>query len=241
MHERTIAGAYVTEGSTAISPTSTLGRFTYTRTLAGGVTIAFVQPIFRANLSIGTAYDFTIRIAAPQMELGAYPTSYIPTTSASVTRNADRFSRDNLFTNGLVSAAGGTLFLNFRIPFALRDNGNENISINDSTSQNSLFIYGGSSGNTYYIGKFLSGVFSNVYSSVVSPANNIKIAIKWNGTSADIFQNGVKVLSSTAFTATTSLQFLRSNTAGVGSIININSMALFPTPLTDTQCIALTT
>jgi hypothetical protein len=114
MHERTIAGAYVTEGSTAISPTSTLSRFTYTRTLAGGVTIAFVQPIFRANLSIGTAYDFTIRIAAPQMELGAYATSYIPTTSASVTRNADVISRGNIFTNGLITANGGTWFVELR-------------------------------------------------------------------------------------------------------------------------------
>jgi hypothetical protein len=213
--------------------TSSWQRFEISRTTAAASTaLAYVFSNASGNFDLWGA----------QLEAGAYATSYIPTTSsASVTRNADRFSRDNLFTNGLVSAAGGTLFLNFRIPFALRDNGNENIAINDSTSQNSLFIYGGSSGNTYYIGKFLSGVFSNIYSSVVSPANNIKIAIKWNGTSADIFQNGVKVLSSTAFTATTSLQFLRSNTAGVGSIININSMALFPTPLTDTQCIALTT
>jgi hypothetical protein len=238
--ERTAAGVFVTSGGTAIVPTSNLERFTFTRTLVGGATVERTQPTIRAVLVIGAAYDFTIRIAAPQMELGAYATTFIPTTTAAVTRLSDRFSRGDLFTNGLVSAAGGTLFLDLRIPFALRDNGNENISLSDATAQNQLFLYGGIGGNTYILAKIVSGVSSNVYFSPVSTANNIKIAIKWNGTSADVFQNGVKVVSSTAFTATTSLQFLRSNNA-VGSIVQINQSALFPVPMTDEKCIEITT
>lgn len=224
-----------------ITPSANLQRFSYTRTLAGGATTASIQPGIQFALVVGQSYDFTIRIAAPQMELGAYATTWVPTTTAAVTRLVDRYSRNDLFTNGLVSAAGGTLILDLRIPFALRDNGNDNISISDATGQNQLFIYGGTSGNTYVFGKFLSGTFSNVYFSVANPANNIKIAIKWNGTSADIFQNGVKVVSATAFTATTSLQILRSNTSGVGSIVQINQMLLVPNPLSDAQCIQLTT
>jgi hypothetical protein len=211
-------------------------RVTRTFTTPAGCTSIQVWYLASSSSSSVTAHFWGF-----QAEVGAYATSYIPTTTAAVTRLADSFSRNDLFTNGLVSAAGGTLFLDFRIPLELRDNGNEIVAINDSTSQNSLFIYGGSSPFTYIIGKFISGVFSNAYFSLVSPANNIKIAIKWNGTSADIFQNGVKVVSATAFTATTSLQFLRSNSSGVGAIVTINQSALFPTPLTDAQCVELTT
>jgi hypothetical protein len=240
MHERTIAGAYVTEGSIAISPTSTLGRFTYTRTLAGGVTVAFVQPIFRANLSIGTAYDFTIRIAAPQMELGAYPTTYIPTTSTSVTRNSDVISRSNIFTNGYITSAGGTWFVNFK----------GNVDLNRSGSAGGLFLNTGTislAGDGFLfrnpstfsqkmsIIKYNSGTPSTLYNTLTE---NVKAAIKWNGTTADVFVNGVKVVSATAFTVTNMENLIGE---GQNRTLQINSMALYPIPLSDTELINLTT
>ena len=181
----------------------------------------------------------TLFLWGAQLEAGAYPTSYIPTTSASVTRNADVISRGNIFTNGLITASGGTWFVNLRMPTRLRDNGNTIMSITD-TILNDISLSGGLSGNTYVISKNVNGIFSNIYISTVNQNNPIKLAIKWNGTTADVFQNGVKVVSATAFTAT-SMQSFRTRPSGVGAPAFINSMALFPTPLTDTQCIALTT
>jgi hypothetical protein len=49
-----------------------------------------------------------------QLEAGSYATSYIPTTTASVTSNADSITRNNIYTNGLITAAGGTWFVEFR-------------------------------------------------------------------------------------------------------------------------------
>jgi hypothetical protein len=177
-----------------------------------------------------------------QLEAGAYATSYIPTSSASVTRNADVISRGNIFTNGLITASGGTWFVDLR--------GNSSVAA-ATTTELCLGIgatstgYGGAgslslwnfstSATRIQILKQVGGVFTNLYTTTTDTS---KIAIKWNGTTADVFVNGVKVIAATSFTPTAMEFFFGS---GARRFTNINSMALFPTPLTDTQCIALTT
>jgi hypothetical protein len=213
-----------------------LGRFTYTRTLAGGVTVAFVQPIFRANLSIGTAYDFTIRIAAPQMELGAYPTTYIPTSSASVTRNADSFALSNVFTNDLISSAGGTWVMELRnnIPY-IRDAFASALLLG-TTSTLGLSIGHTTTGvsQRLAIRKFVSGSGIPIWTTTATAS---KIAIKWNGTTADVFENGVKVVSANSFVGT----LMNDLFGSAGDVPRyINSMALYNTPLSDDECIAKT-
>ncbi len=171
-----------------------------------------------------------------QLEAGAYATSYIPTTSASVTRNADIISRGNIFTNGLITASGGTWFVDLSNNRALaRDASANGLYLTDATAISFGFrIKSSASPLRYFIAKVIGGVETSLY---LTSANTSKVAIKWNGTTADVFENGVKVVTATAFT-NTAMQVLASN---VSTPVNINSMALFPTPLTDTQCIALTT
>jgi hypothetical protein len=174
-----------------------------------------------------------------QLEAGAYPTSYIPTSSASVTRNADVISRGNIFTNGLITASGGTWFVDLSNNLSLvRDVYSTGLFVGDTTgAANSLAIRNaGGTANRLAIQKFIASIPTTLFTTTTS---NVKIAIKWNGATADVFVNGVKVVTATAFT-TTAMQFL-SHIAPIDVPKNINSMALFPTPLTDTQCIALTT
>jgi hypothetical protein len=206
--------------------TSSWQRFELTRTTGAATTgLGMIFGSATGNFDIWGA----------QLEAGAYQTSYIPTSSASVTRNADVISRGNIFTNGLVTASGGTWFLEIRNNRVLqRDSTGTNMYLATTTAATDGFFFATNSfASRFRIIKNPGFIF--LYETTT---DTTKIAIKWNGTTADIFANGVKVISATSFT-TTLLQELGVNGGGVPKYIN--SMALFPTPLTDTQCIALTT
>ena len=171
-----------------------------------------------------------------QIEAGAYATSYIPTTTASVTRNADIISLGNVYTNGLISASGGTWFVELRnnVPLT-RDANTAGLNLDTILGTNGFALRNNATATRLTISKYIASARTDLY---VTTTNTCKIAIKWNGTTADIFENGTKVVSATAFT-TTAMQLINGTSADVSK--NINQMALWATPLTDTQLTQLTT
>ena len=172
-----------------------------------------------------------------QLEAGAYPTSYIPTVASTVTRNADVLSRNNIYTNNLIVGGGGTWFVHLI---------NNKVFVRDASGN--LFLDTASGGITnginirsigtvarLYINFFTGGVNTFQY---LTTADTVKLIIKWNGATADVFENGAKVVSATLF-ATTAMENLGGN--GSDQPKYIKQMALFSKPLTEAQCIALTT
>jgi hypothetical protein len=175
-------------------------------------------------------------VAFAQLEAGAYATTYIPTTTATATRIADSFSRNNIFTNGLITSSGGTWFVELRNNVSyVRDSANECLAIGDSASTNSLLIRNGGGTSRLSVQKRIAGVITILFTTTT---DTVKIAIKWNGTSADVFVNGTKKVSATAFT-TTIMEFLRGSGDQIPTFIQ--QMALYPEPKSDQFCIDLTT
>ena len=110
--ENTAAGAFVAnnDGSDFLaSLTSTLTRFSTVRTLAGGGTVGCAQPRLRFAWSNGVAIDITLRIGWPQLELGAFATSPIRTTSAAATRAADAVTVNNF--SSWFNQSAGTIYV----------------------------------------------------------------------------------------------------------------------------------
>jgi hypothetical protein len=202
-----------------------------------------MSPVIQAsNSADGSVGNGTsgIFIWGAQIEAGSYPTSYIPTTSASVTRNGDVINRDNVYTNNWITANGGTWFLDLKntIPY-IRSTSNFGLflsTIDNGFGGNGFVFYNNTSASQRpVLAKYVSGTIT-VLATLSS--NTSKIAIKWNGSTADIFENGIKIISATAFTGT-SMQYISNQLLPIP--FNINAMALWPTPLTDDELTALTT
>jgi len=220
-----------------ITQSTTLTRYDRVMTLPGGATVARANPGIYISLVNGNTYDFTIRIAAPQFEFGQFVTTYINTTNAAATRLVDTFTRNNIYTNGLISASGGTLFIEMLNNIAYtRDAAAQGIGIGDSSSTiaNGFLIVNTGTGRQV-IQKIIASATTNLFTTTT---DNIKVVIKWHGTSADVFVNGTKQVSATAFT-TTIMEFINGTGAGIPRWIK--TMALYPTPLSDSDCTTLTT
>ena len=230
-----------------ISATSieSVGNGWYRCSITCTITASNPYPSFivaNANNTLAYAGDGVsgIFIWGSQMEDKTYATTYIPTTTATATRLADVFTRDNIYTNALISASGGTWYIELKNNINyIRDSIGTAIGLGDTANFASgncfTFRNGSSTPNELEIFKRVSGTISPVYQSL--PVN-AKIAIKWNGSTADVFVNGTKVVSATPFTGI-NMEYLGAPTITQPTFIQ--AMALFNTPLSDANCQLLTT
>jgi hypothetical protein len=101
-----------------------------------------VQSRISFGLVSGTAYNFTVRIGYPQMELGSVATSVIPTTAGTGSRSADVISVSGA-VSGSIGQTAGTIYCEFAFfgtptarsgPIFLRQAASRGMSINFSTS-----------------------------------------------------------------------------------------------------------
>lgn len=177
-----------------------------------------------------------IYVWGTQLEQAAYSTSYIPTVASTVTRIADAFSRNNLYTNNTISSLGGTWYLEIKNNLSyIRDGLATGLFIDSSSSSytNGINIRNVGTGRLV-VSKWQASSGTAVYTTTT---DTVKLVIKWNGTTADVFANGTKVVSATAFTST-NMEFLGLNGGYIPYFIQ--TMALYNYPLSDIECINLT-
>jgi len=223
-------GSFILE----FTPTTTLARYTQTFT-TNNATITHIQPYISFDLTIGQTYDFTIRIAAPQMELGAYATTFIPTTTAAVTRLADSAVKEGV--PSLIGQSEGTLYFE-----GFCQDSSELMNVNRSTV-NSVFLLMSS-------GIIRATIYANSttfsLTSSVSGLNYFKAAVAYKSNSFALYVNGVLAAQNTTATFTPNVQMSRIDIATGNYVtgkntVNCAQAALFPTRLDNAQLAQLTT
>jgi hypothetical protein len=206
----------------------------YTFAFTGG-TIAIARFGLWSNVW-GTSTTADILAWGAQLEASSYPTSYIPTTSASATRVADACSKTGI--SSLIGQTEGTLFWDVSNVFQSSGNGARLFLY----SNGSNFILISPYGNTLRILILSSGTaFDNF---ITISGTSLKIAVAYKANDYKFYVNGVSVGTpvATSVPAMSSIGFLDEATGGaVTSQSETNQAALFKTRLTNAQLASLTT
>ena len=241
IYERDSGGGFLAFGFLTIVPTTTIQRFTQTRTLSGATT-ARVQPFLFFNVTNNQYYDFTIRIGYPQMEQGTVATSVIPTTTAAVTRSADVVLKAGV--SSLIGQTEGTIYIEGVIT-NYADAAASFITISDNTINNRLEIRKGSPGSIIFERESATQSASTSISATGQVNGIFKMAVAYKSGDTAFFINGVQVATTNAATFTMNTLthiYLGNNASGSARRLNdrIRAASLYPTRLTDTQLALLT-
>jgi hypothetical protein len=223
----------------AINITSNWQRFVITDTTGGGA--LFVQFGIRRGTLEPINATATIQIWGAQIEAGSYATSYIPTTTAAVTRLKDNCDKTGV--SSLIGQTEGTVFVEFKM---------KGQSLSEDVYSNNKNLTGSISIQTTVSGQLLgficyAGTFIQFASStgVIQIGQTYKVAIGYKTGNSAIYLNGAQIAaSSTAFAFTTTLDEIDIANNGVffAHLNNkeVSQVLQFKTRLTNAQLAELT-
>ena len=220
-----------------ISGTMTSGTANFYPLIGTSDRAGFTGSLFSNNAPIYAGSGQSIYIWGAQVEESSYPTSYIPTTSASATRVADACYKTGI--SSLIGQTEGVLFVdinrtqkseNYQVPFFIGSN--PNIVQLYFTSTNSC------------VGQVYTSAGQQV--AIISSAlanGRYKIALAYASNDFAMYINGTQIGTDSSGTVPTCSQVIIGNDDSGASNFNdsINQAVLFPTRLTNAELASLTT
>jgi hypothetical protein len=212
-------------------------RFTYGATDGGSRSLAISGVV--ANNSSVPDTGKNIAIWGIQYELGAFPTSYIPTTSATVTRAADNASMVGSNFSSWYNQSEGTIYA--AVSFTNTSSFNTVYSITDGTSSNVIRTIQWNNGTDRPLIITTAGLGQTAYSTS-GLIGNVKYCAAFALNNANYAKNGILGVDDTLVTLPAVNQLTLGNTTGGALYLNgwLQSIKYYPTRLPNADLQRLT-
>jgi hypothetical protein len=208
--------------------TSNWQRFTYTFT-AGNNSVVGIAASSGADVSV----------FGWQFEVGAYATSYIPTTSAAVTRLADAASKTGI--SSLIGQTAGTIYAEWTANNVSQSG--RILAFGDGTFNNRIVIL--EDGGTIRLYIATSGAVQADLTSLGSYTGTHKIAVAYANNDLKVYVDGVAVATQTSLSVPPcSVVYVGTFEDGTGTVPlggGFKQALVFKTRLTNAQLAELTT
>jgi len=188
------------------------------------------------NIHNFTTYAGTSYLFGVQLEQGNYPTSYIPTQGASVTRNADVISKTGI--SSLIGQTEGTLFVD--------------VNLDETTDYNGWFLKENATFDTFVFlqretsGRIAAGYYGSgalqarIETAPNQPIGHYKIAFGYKNNDFVMYINGTQIGTDTSGSVSGLMDYIDLHWTQTGTN-HQNAAALWKTRLTNTQLAQLTT
>jgi hypothetical protein len=175
-----------------------------------------------------------------QVEAGSYPTSYIPTTSAAVTRNADAISKTGI--SSLIGQTQGTIFADAYLTGTDTSNGSILIAT-DKASSGAIIRIIYANGVALRFDVYDGSSFQCLISAgAYNVGDRVKVAGAYKNNDFVMYVNGTQIGTDVSGTVpATNKANINTSIYGDTNGSRINSAILFPTRLTNAELASLTT
>jgi hypothetical protein len=193
----------------------------------------------------GTRYQYAgdtskgVYVWGAQNEASSYPTSYIPTTSASATRVADACSKTGI--SSLIGQTSGVVFWDIQVDIPVATGLGNILNIDGGSFNNTIYLYKVPAGDIVaemYVSSVLQASFT--LSSITAGRYKMAFAYALNNTA--FFVNGTQVGTTDTSCTVPAMSRLQMGDGALGSSDGkVNQAVLFTTRLSNSECISLTT
>jgi hypothetical protein len=215
-------------------------RCTVTGTQGAGTTARL--DIYMANgsaISYAGTTNYGLFAYGAQLEVSTYATSYIPTTTASVTRNQDQCSKSS--ATALIGQTEGVMF----VDYIHKSLGHDRVILEiDNNSSSIIYFYVVGSTNNLLVDVINGGTIQASFSGItLVDGTRYKIAIGYKANDFVLYVNGVQRGSDSSGSVPT-LSYVnvgRYLLAGDTYYNQYNSISLWKTRLTNQELVTLTT